>query len=120
MTLDFSENYAFKIQEAIRSHYWVNSHATTIHPYAVYAKKGNDVIPKCFFIIGGNGRHDAVAVYLFIKTLIHYLTKKYGARKIRKIIYFSDGAMSQYKNRNIFINLVNHKTDSKIETKGHF
>ena len=75
VTLDFSQNYTFKIQDAIQSHYWVNSQAT-IHPYVVYYKQGKEIIPQCFVIVGNSEKHDATAVHLFNKTLINYLKKK--------------------------------------------
>lgn len=33
--LDFSENYAFKIQDAVQSYHWNNNQAT-LHPYVIY------------------------------------------------------------------------------------
>ena len=38
----------------------------------------------------------------------------------RKIIYFSDGAASQYKNRKNFINLCHHEEDFGISAEWHF
>jgi hypothetical protein len=39
---------------------------------------------------------------------------------IRKILYFTDGVASQYKNRKEFFNLVNHKNSFGIAAEWHF
>ena len=38
----------------------------------------------------------------------------------KKIVYYSDGAASQYKNRKNFINLCNHESDVGIKAEWHF
>lgn len=38
VSLDFSENYTFLIQDAIQAHHWSNTQAT-IHPYVIYIRK---------------------------------------------------------------------------------
>ena len=40
--------------------------------------------------------------------------------QLKKIIYFSDGAASQYKNRKNFSNLCHHELDFGIKAKWHF
>ena len=39
---------------------------------------------------------------------------------LKEIIYFSDGAASQYKNRKKFSNLCHHKLDFGVKAKWHF
>ena len=39
---------------------------------------------------------------------------------IKKLIYFSDGAASHYKNYKNFANLCNHKVDFGIDAEWHF
>ena len=63
--------------------------------------------------------HDTVAVYLFQKTLIKFL-KSNLTWPIHHIIYFSDGAPTQYKNRKNFINLCNHQNDFGVPAEWHF
>ena len=62
--------------------------------------------------------HNSAAVHLFQSHLVKYLLKKFGLPK--KMIYFSDGAASQYKNRKNFINLCHHEIDYKIKAEWHF
>ena len=56
-----------------------------------------------YVIISDSLHHDTVAVHLFQKCFIAFL-KGYLPESLhpKKIIYFSDGAASQYKNRKTF------------------
>ena len=71
-----------------------------------------------FVVISECLHHDTIAVYLFQKNLIAFLKEQCST--ITKIIYFSDGAASQYKNRKNFLNLCNHQADFGIEAEWHF
>ena len=65
--------------------------------------------------------HDTTAVHLYQRCFIAFLQRFLPARsQPRKIIYFSDGAASQYKNRKNFINLCHHKEDFGIAAEWHF
>ncbi len=63
--------------------------------------------------------HDTIAVYLFQKKLVTFL-KQVLHTAPKKIIYFSDGAASQYKNRKNFLNLCNHEQDFGVKAEWHF
>ena len=63
-------------------------------------------------------KHDTIAVHLFQKVLIEFLTNK--IEKPQKIIYFSDGCAAQYKNRKNFVNLCHHEEDFRISAEWHF
>ena len=63
--------------------------------------------------------HDTVAVYLFQKKLVTTL-KQVLHTAPKKIIYFSDEAAPQYKNRKIFGNLSNHEKDFGVKVEWHF
>ena len=64
--------------------------------------------------------HDTIAVHLFQKSVIGFLKYLLPARLYPKnIIYFSDGAASQYKNGKNFLNLCNHKDDFGVEAEWH-
>lgn len=116
VALDFSENYAFKIQDAIQSYHWTNDQAT-LHPYVVYYKNSNEIQHDSFVVISEYLKHDAVSVHLFNKKLINFLIMKHGTNNVRKLFYFSDGAASQYKNKSNFINLVYYKTDFDLDVE---
>ena len=72
-----------------------------------------------YVIISDCLQHDTVAVYVFQKCLIEFLTDKFNCCP-HKIIYFSDGAAAQYKNRKNFLNLCHHKADFGIDAEWHF
>ena len=57
----------------------------------------------------------------FQKSFITFLKDLLPARLHPKdIIYFSDGAASQYKNRKNFLNLCHHKDDFGVKAEWHF
>ena len=59
-----------------------------------------------------------IAVYLFQKNLITFLKEQCSTPD--KIIYFSNGAASQYKNRKNFVNLCHYQADFGIKAEWHF
>jgi len=64
--------------------------------------------------------HDTVAVYLYQKCFINFIRTQLPADHFKKIIYFSDGATAQYKNRKNFLNLCFHKEDFDMLAEWHF
>lgn len=114
---DFAENYSFTIQDAIQSFHWNNNQAT-IHPYVVYYKKDDELIHESYVIISDNLSHDAISVNLYSKKFLEELKKKHS--DVQKIIYFTDGAASQYKNKTNFMNLCFHFKDFGIKAEWHF
>lgn len=120
VTVDFSENYSFVLQDAAQGYHWNNSQAT-IHPFIAYYKKRGELCHVSFVIVSECLHHDTTAVYLYQSRFIAFLRKFLPSRsQPQKIIYFSDGAASQYKNRKNFINLCHHKEDFKILAEWHF
>lgn len=115
---DFSENYAFVIQNAIQGFHWNNDQAT-IHPTAIYYKNENNVLKmKSLVQISESLNHDTVAVHLFQTEIVKFIKK--NLPKVKRMIYFSDGAGAQYKNRKNFINLSHHLQDFNISAEWHF
>ena len=117
---DFSENYSFLIQDAAQGFHWNNSQST-IHPFVVYYTDGDQLHELSYVIISDCLHHDTVAVYTFQKCLIRYLKCVLLEQlKPKKIVYFSDGAGSQYKNRKNFVNLYLHQEDFDVSAEWHF
>ena len=117
---DFAENYSFVVQDAAQSFHWNNLQAT-IHPFVCYYRR--DMQDEAFehtsfVIISECNIHDTVAVHLFQKMLIQFLSDKLG--HLKKICYFSDGCAAQYKNRKNFINLCLHEDDFNVPAEWHF
>ena len=70
VTVDFSENYAFVVQDAVQGFHWNNSQAT-IHPFACYYMESEKACHLSFVVISECLHHDTVAVSLFKKSLLH-------------------------------------------------
>ena len=121
VTVDFSENYSFVLQDAAQGYHWNNSQAT-IHPFVAYYKDGSDKLCHLSYVVISEAlNHDTSAVYLYQKRFIAFLmTFLPSSSQPRKITYFSDGAGSQYKNRKNFLNLCHHKEDFGIAAEWHF
>lgn len=116
--MDFSENYSFVIQDEIQSFHWTNAQAT-IHPFGIYFKnESSDVEHTNLVIISDCLKHNTTLVHLFQRYLIKYLKEKYSI--VKRIIYFSDGSASQYKNRKNFLNIAMHETDFECPANWHF
>ncbi|XP_043278835.1 uncharacterized protein [Venturia canescens] len=114
---DFSENYAFVIQNAASGFHWNNDQAT-IYPVVIYYKEDNVLIHKSLVIISDCLSHDAVAVHEFIRITTEFI--KELSNDAVKIIYFSDGAPQQFKNFKNFVNINYHKEDFGLEVEWHF
>lgn len=112
---DFSENYTFVIQNEIQAYHWVNKQCT-IHPFALYWKENGQDKRKSIVVIAESLKHDVTAVYLFQKKLIAKIKQNHA---ISKIIFCSDGAGGQYKNRKNFYNIAQFKNQFDIETEWH-
>ena len=118
ITADFSENYSFVLQDAAQGYHWNNSQAT-VHPFLIIYKDSEKLCHFSFVVISDCLHHDTVAVYLFQKSLMEHL-KTHVVVQLKKVLYFSDGAASQYKNRKNFINLCYHEADFGVPAQWHF
>ena len=116
---DFSENYSFIVQDEVQSFHWNNLQAT-VHPFLCYYKDvSGNLTSVSFTIISENKDHNTIAVHLFQRKLIKFLTDHFGT-KPKKIIYVSDGCAGQYKNCYNIINLCHHKEDFDVEAEWHY
>jgi len=115
---DFSENYAFVLQNSVQGVHWNNDQAT-IHPFSIYYKDNEDEVKvKSFVSISECLHHNTIVVHLFQKQLVEFI--KTNLKGVDKIIYFSDGASAQYKNKKNFINITHHLQDFGIAAEWHF
>ena len=120
VTADFSENYSFVLQDAAQGFHWNNSQAT-LHPFVAYYLDSGEIHHVSYVVISDCLHHDTVAVHLFQRSFIAFLKELLPARlHPKKIIYFSDGAAPQYKNRKNFLNLCHHKEDIGVKAEWHF
>lgn len=114
---DFSENFTFCVQDEIQNFHWTNSQAT-IHPFVFYFKKEGEISCKSICMISDHLIHDTLTVYEFQRHLISEVRNVLP--KIKKMIYFSDGASSQYKNKKNFVNTCQHENDFGIIAEWNF
>lgn len=119
VSLDFAENYTCQVQDAIQSYHWVNSQVT-LHPYVIYYRKNGKLKHENFVVVSEHDKHDAMTVHLFNKKMISFLKTKFGANNVQKVIYFSDGAPTHYKNKSNFTNLMWNKRDFRVSAEWHF
>lgn len=115
--LDFAENYAFVVQEAVQAFHYNNNQATIL-PIVVYYRENGETKHCSFVGMSDCLKHDFVVVYLFQKKLINFLKSKF--QQVKKIHYFSDGAPQQFKNKNAFTNLCYHFSDFDIVADWNF
>lgn len=97
--MDFAENYTFIAQESVQSFYWSNTQAT-LHPFVIYYKTSSpETEIKCLSIcvISENLQHVTTTVHTFHSKVLSLL--KAELPWIEKVMYVSDGASSQYKNK---------------------
>jgi len=64
VTLDFSENYSFHVQDAIQSQHWSKDQAT-LHVYVIYYKKNGAKQHVNFVVFSEYINHDAAGVHLY-------------------------------------------------------
>ena len=115
---DFADNYSFVLQVAAQGYHWTNDQAT-IHPFVIYYREHHLLKHLTFVVISDCLTHDTVAVHCYQRHLIAFLQA--NLPYLHHIVYFSDGAASQYKNRNNFSNLIYHVDDFLVVTaEWHF
>lgn len=117
--MDFSENLAFEIQNAVQSYYYAKQQCT-LHPICLYYKENNELKQRSIIIIAESLKHNVEAVYLFQSKLVEYLKKTNEFKTKNEIIFFTDGAASQYKNKKNFLNLCLFEKDFNLKSEWHF
>lgn len=114
---DFSENYSFVLQDSVQGVHWNNTQCT-VHPFACYYIDKRDVRPLNFIVLSDSLSHVTATVHTFQGELIKFLKNKIP--NLSKVIYFSDGAPSQYKNRFNVLNVLMHEDDFGIPAEWHY
>lgn len=115
---DFAENYSFVIQDAVYGLHWNNRQAT-IHPFVCYHLDQEGKLQVLnFVIISDCMDHDNKAFFAFQHKLIEFIKEKVDL--VSHIIYLTDGAPSQYKNRFGVLNIRCHKEDFNLTAEHHF
>lgn len=77
ISMDFSENYAFTIQEEAQGYQWT-SDSCTIHPVINYCKDASNeklILPFCIILY--DLKHDVSMVFEIQKIIIAFLKENY-------------------------------------------
>ncbi|KAK3927342.1 ARL14 effector protein [Frankliniella fusca] len=114
---DFAENYTCVVQDAVQNYYWSNDQVT-IHPFVTYYRENEALKTLSFAIISDHMKHDINSVYEFQKNYVEFLKVKLPS--LKKVIYFSDGAAQQYKNKKNVLNISYHVEDFGLEAEWHY
>ena len=104
--MDFAEKYECQTQEEIQSAYWDKT-AITLHPAAVFFKENGSLEHKSIVCISDDEKHNADAVFAFMKELITQV--KSCCPKLKLLHYWTDSPTSQYRNKTIFTLLSLHQ-----------
>lgn len=96
--MDFAEKYAFICQDSTQGFYY-NNNSAVVHPTVVYYKKPNSNILEVssFCIISNCSKQTAFTVNAFQEVFLNEI--KQTLPWVKKIIYFTDGSPTQYKNK---------------------
>lgn len=113
---DFSENYAFIVQNAAQAFHY-NNDQCTVHPIVYYYRKESEVKHRSILILSDCLSHDTAAVYVSQKIIMQQIRKDCN---VQKLIYFTDGAKQHYKNRFNMANLIHHEDDFGVRAEWHF
>lgn len=113
---DFSENYAYIIQDAAQAYHY-NNDQCTVSPVVYYYCVGNKIMHKSLIFISDCLSHDTVAVHVVRSMLLEEIKKNVA---LKRIIYYSDGAKQRFKNCFQIANLMNHETDFRVPADWHF
>lgn len=117
---DFSENYTCIIQDAVQSYHWSPSQVT-IFPICMYFKDADHQLKnQSVVIVSENTDHNFTAVYAFQRKLITYLKQQQKFQHIEKLVIFSDGAPTQFKNKHNFYNTCLFKEHFGLDAELHF
>lgn len=119
--MDFSENYKFITQNEVQAAYYY-THQATLFPIVAYFKtEEGELRILSYAIISEEKTHDTVAVFGFQTKFINFLrTDGANYPNPRKFYYFSDGAVSQFKNKKNFNNVNYHYEDFNIDCEWNF
>ena len=101
----------------MKSFHWSNLQATA-HPLLCYYKEVSGHLTSISFtIISENKEHDTVAVHLFQRKLINFLTDHFGM-KPTKIIYDQMGVQASIRTVTILKTCAtHHKEDFDVEAE---
>lgn len=92
--MDFAENWAVQIKNAIQSYYWKNNSVSLLTAVSHY---GNET--KSFVVVSDDKHHDTAHALLAEEKILEKIKMFYSIDTIDKITKITDGAAAHFKNR---------------------
>ncbi|KAJ8666163.1 hypothetical protein QAD02_007825 [Eretmocerus hayati] len=117
VVFDFAENISFLAQRAIPAFYWDNEKAT-LFPITIHSRVTGELHHYSYCTISDCLKHDSVAVYMYQKESTELMRTRFGI--LLKMIYVSDGAPQQCKNKTASGNLTYHYSGFQVVAEWHF
>lgn len=115
---DFSQNYSMLSQDSTQSSFFSPPPQCTIHTFLAYLNIDGVISHHSMCVFSDFTTHNTVAVHSFLQPVIKHIHSL--PPNLIKIVHFTDGAGSQYKNLKNFSNLVYHQTDFNVAGEWHF
>lgn len=114
---DFNQNYTYVAQDAAQAFYFNNAQCS-VFPFIFYFKEDGVIKRESSVFLSDCTKHDSTFVYAALKKIMPKI--KARVKKIKKIIYFTDGAKQHFKNRYSIDLLRHHKEDFGMNADWHF
>ncbi|CAM4848043.1 unnamed protein product [Rotaria magnacalcarata] len=111
--VDYSENFEIKQQDEIQSAHWS---CKSISIFTAHAWSGTD--HYSFALVSDNISHDKYCINKCITYVIKKMQKKLPS--LEEILFFSDGAASQFKQRYLIRNLARMSNNFNFLLSWHF
>jgi len=100
--VDYAENFGIVNQDQIQSGYWSTKYISIFTAYIWFGGSGGD--GHSFGLVSNSTKHDKYEVITCLEILVNEIVNMMP--DVNQIIFFSDNAASQFKNRYI----INHLT----------
>jgi hypothetical protein len=113
LQVDYAENFAMDQQDAIQSAHW-NKKTLSIFTAHAWCGAAN----YSFAMVSANVTHDKYCVNVCLNTIISKL-KQY-LPDLEEIVFFSDGAASQFKQRYLFRNMTKMTAEHDLRLSWNF
>lgn len=98
LIMDFAENYTFLCQNSTQGFYFSNTSATLFTAGLYYKKEmGDELKVSTFCVISNTSKHQAYSVNICMEKILNQIKNEF--LWIKNLIYFSDGAPTQFKNK---------------------
>ena len=114
---DFFTNFSPITHSGASQAFHFNNTQCTVFPMVYYYKKNSVIENKSPVFLSDSTKHDIAAAYTVQKILVPHIKRNLC---MRKIIYFTDGAKQNFKNKFQMINLINHVTDFGVQAEWHY